>query len=77
MTKNITNQEKFQIIDGTAAITVGNGTYQLYVSADGINYTSKGDAVTGPDTIILANAPRGLFCFIDGIADGEEITVLL
>jgi hypothetical protein len=77
MTKNISNQEKFQIIDGTAAITVGNGTYQLYVSADGINYTSKGDAVTGPDTIILANAPKGLFCFIDGIPTGEEITVLL
>lgn len=77
MTKNIVNQQPFQIIDGSAAITVPEGTYQLYISADGINYTAKNDPITGPDTIVLANAPEGLYVYIDGIAEGTEVTVLL
>lgn len=77
MKKKIKNQERFQIVDGSAAITVPAGTYQLYISADGDNYTPKGDQVEGPDTIILANAPQDLYCYIDGIAEGESVTLLL
>ena len=77
MKKEIKNQERFQIVDGSAAITVPSGTYQLYISADGENYTPKGDPIDGPDTIILANAPQDLYCYIDGIAEGESVTLLL
>ena len=77
MKKEIKNQERFQIIDGSAAITVPAGTYQLYISADGENYTPKGDPVEGPETIVLANAPQGLYCYIDGIAENESILLLL
>ena len=77
MIKKIKNQEKFQIIDGSAAVTVPSGTYQLYISADGDNYTQKGEAIEGPDTIVLANAPQGLYCYIDGLAEGESVTLLL
>lgn len=77
MIKKITNQEKFQIIDGSAAVTVPSGTYQLYISADGENYTPKGEPVEGPETIVLANAPQGLYCYIDGLTEGESVTLLL
>lgn len=77
MKKEIKNQERFQIIDGSAAVTVPAGTYTLFVSADGENYTQKGDPVEGPDTIVLANAPQGLYCYIDGIAEGQSVTLLL
>ena len=77
MKKNIKNQERFQILDGSAAITVPAGTYQLYISADGENYTQKGEAIEGPDTIVLANAPQGLYCYIDGIAENTNVTLLL
>ena len=77
MLKRVSNQERFQIIDGSMAVTLPEGEYQLYVSADGINYTSKGDKITGPDTFIVANAPKGLLCFLEGIADGKAVTVLL
>ena len=77
MIKKIKNQEKFQIIDGSAAVTVPSGTYSLFVSSDGENYTQKGDAIEGPDTIVLANAPQGLYCYIDGLTEGESVTLLL
>lgn len=77
MKKEIKNQERFQIIDGSAAVTVPAGTYQLYISADGETYTQKGDPVDGPETIVLANAPEGLYCYIDGIAEGQSVTLLL
>lgn len=77
MKKEIKNQERFQIIDGSAAVTVPSGTYQLYISADGDNYTPKGDPVEGPETIVLANAPEGLYCYIDGISEGQSVTLLL
>lgn len=77
MKKEIKNQERFQIIDGSAAVTVPSGTYQLYISADGDNYTPKGDPIDGPETIVLANAPEGLYCYIDGIAEGQSVTLLL
>lgn len=76
MQKIVKNQEKFQILDGSAAATLPAGTYSLYISADGVNYTKKAD-VNGNDTLVIANAPEGLFCYIDGIAEGVEITVLL
>lgn len=77
MKKKIKNQERFQILDGSAAITVSAGTYQLYISADGETYTQKGEAIEGPETIVLANAPQGLYCYIDGIAEGQSVTLLL
>ena len=77
MKKEIKNQERFQIIDGSAAVTVPAGTYQLYISADGENYTPKEDPIEGPETIVLANAPQGLYCYIDGIAEGQSVTLLL
>ena len=77
MKKEIKNQERFQIIDGSAAVTVPSGTYTLFVSADGENYTPKGDPIEGPETIVLANAPQGLYCYIDGIAEGQSVTLLL
>ena len=77
MIKKIKNQERFQIIDGSAAVTVPAGTYQLYISADGENYTTKGDPVNGPETIVIANAPEGLYCYIDGIAENTNVTLLL
>ena len=77
MKKEIKNQERFQIIDGSAAVTVPTGTYQLYISADGENYTPKGDPIEGPETIVLANAPQGLYCYIDGIAEGQSVKLLL
>ena len=77
MKKEIKNQERFQIIDGSAAVTVPAGTYQLYISADGETYTQKGEAINGPETIVLANAPQGLYCYIDGIAEGQSVTLLL
>ena len=77
MKKEIKNQERFQIIDGSAAVTVPSGTYTLFVSSDGENYTPKGDPIEGPETIVLANAPQGLYCYIDGIAEGQSVTLLL
>ena len=77
MIKKIKNQERFQIIDGSAAVTVPSGTYSLYVSADGENYTPKGEAINGPETIVIANAPQGLYCYIDGIAENTNVTLLL
>ena len=77
MKKEIKNQERFQIIDGSAAVTVPAGTYQLYISADGENYTPKGDPIEGPETIVLANAPEELYCYIDGIAEGQSVILLL
>lgn len=77
MIKKIKNQERFQIIDGSAAVTVHEGTYQLYISSDGETYTQKGEAINGPETIVLANAPQGLYCYIDGIAEGQSVTLLL
>ena len=77
MKKEIKNQERFQIIDGSAAVTVPAGTYTLYISSDGETYTQKGDAVEGPETIVVANAPQGLYCYIDGITEGESVTLLL
>lgn len=77
MIKKVSNEEKFQIIDGSMAVTLPEGTYQLYISANGVNYTPKGDAITGPDTLVIANAPQGLLMYIEGIADGTEVTVLL
>lgn len=77
MIKEIGNQEKFQIVDGSMAVTVPSGTYQLFISSDGVTYTPKGDAITGPDTIVVANAPQGLYVYIDGIADGTQVTLLL
>lgn len=41
MKKEIKNQERFQIIDGSAAVTVPAGTYTLFVSSDGETYTQK------------------------------------
>ena len=77
MKKEIKNQERFQIIDGSAAVTVPAGTYTLFVSSDGETYTQKGEAIEGPETIVLANAPQGLYCYIDGIAEGQSVTLLL
>ena len=77
MKKEIKNQERFQIIDGSAAVTVLAGTYSLFVSSDGENYTQKGDPVDGPETIVIANAPQGLYCYIDGIAENTNVTLLL
>ena len=77
MIKKIKNQERFQILDGSAAVTVPAGTYTLFVSSDGETYTQKGEAIEGPDTIVLANAPQDLYCYIDGIAEGESVTLLL
>ena len=77
MKKEIKNHERFQIIDGSAAVTVPAGTYQLYISADGENYTPKGDPIEGPETIVLANAPEELYCYIDGIAEGQSVILLL
>lgn len=77
MIKKVTNLEKFQIIDGSMAVTLPEGTYQLYISADGENYTAKGDAITGPYTLVIANAPQGLLMYIEGITEGTEVTVLL
>lgn len=77
MKKEIKNQERFQIIDGSAAVTVPAGTYTVFVSSDGETYTQKGDPVAGPETIVLANAPQGLYCYIDGIAEGQSVTLLL
>ena len=77
MKKEIKNQERFQIIDGSAAVTVPAGTYTLFVSSDGETYTQKGDQVEGPETIVLANAPEGLYCYIDGIAEEQSVTLLL
>ena len=77
MKKEIKNQERFQIIDGSAAVTVPAGTYTLFVSSDGENYTPKGDPIEGPETIVLANAPEELYCYIDGIAEGQSVTLLL
>lgn len=77
MIKKIKNQERFQIIDGSAAVTVPAGTYTLFVSSDGETYTQKGDQVEGPETIVLANAPEGLYCYIDGIAENTNVTLLL
>ena len=77
MKKEIKNQERFQIIDGSAAVTVPAGTYTLFVSSDGETYTKKGDQVEGPETIVLANAPQGLYCYIDGIAEGQSVILLL
>lgn len=77
MRKKIKNQERFQIVDGSAAVTVPAGTYQLYISSDGENYTPKGEPVEGPETIVLANAPEELYCYIDGIADNTNVTLLL
>lgn len=75
MILKITNEQPFQVIDGTVAITLPSGTYQLYISADGVNYTQKGEDINGNDTLVLANAPKGLYCYISGLA--EETTVLL
>lgn len=77
MIKKIKNRTPFQVIDGTVAVTLPTGTYSLYISADGLNYTKKGDDIEGNDTLILANAPQGLYCYIDGIAQNTELTVLL
>ncbi len=77
MKKVIKKDEKFQIVDGTLACTVPTGTYQLMVSSDGITYTPKGEPITGPDTIIVSNAPQDLFVYIDGIAEGDELMLLL
>lgn len=77
MRKKIKNQERFQIVDGSAAVTVPAGTYQLYISADGENYTPKGEPIEGPETIILANAPQELYCYIEGIAENQTIVLLL
>ena len=77
MKKEIKNQERFQILDGSAAVTVPAGTYTLFVSSDGETYTKKGDQVEGPETIVLANAPQGLYCYIDGLAQGQSVTLLL
>ena len=77
MKKEIKNQERFQIIDGSAAVTVPAGTYTLFVSSDGETYTQKGEAIEGPETIVLANAPQGLYCYIDGIAEGTNVILLL
>jgi hypothetical protein len=77
MLKKIKNQQVFQIIDGTCAITLPQGTYTLYISADGVNYTQKGEAIEGGDTLIMANAPIDLYCYLDGIEQGTELTVLL
>lgn len=77
MITKITNQQKFQIIDGSAAVTLPAGTYSLYISADGVTYTKKEDNIAGNDTLVIANAPQGLYCYIDGIAQGDELTLLL
>lgn len=77
MRKKIKNQERFQIVDGSAAVTVPAGTYQLYISADGENYTPKGEPIEGPETIVLANAPQELYCYIDGIPENQTIVLLL
>ena len=77
MIKKIKNQERFQIIDGSAAVTVPSGTYSLFVSSDGETYTKKGDDISGPETIVIANAPEGLYCYIDGIAENTNVTLLL
>ena len=77
MRKKIKNQERFQIVDGSAAVTVPAGTYQLYISADGENYTPKGEPIEGPETIVLANAPEELYCYIEGIAENQTIVLLL
>ena len=77
MKKEIKTQERFQISDGSAAVTVPAGTYTLFVSSDGETYTPKGDPIDGPETIVLANAPQGLYCYIDGIAEGQSVTLLL
>lgn len=77
MIKKIKNGQRFQIVDGTAAITLPTGTYQLYISADGENFTKKGEDINGDDTLVLSNAPVDLYCYINGIAEGTELTVLL
>lgn len=75
MILKVTNEQPFQVVDGTVAVTLPTGTFQLYISADGINYTKKGEDIEGDDTLILTNAPKGLYCYISGLS--EEVTVLL
>lgn len=78
MYKNIINRDIFQIIDGSASLTVSDSTtVQLYVSADGVTYTPKGDAITTPETIVISNAPQGLYCYFDGLTDGQIYKLLL
>ncbi len=78
MYKDIINRDIFQIIDGSAAVTVNDATtVQLYTSADGINFTPKGEPVTTPETIVISNAPQGLYCYFDGLIDGTHYKLLL
>lgn len=78
MVKSIINNDVFQIVDGTAAVTIDDAnTVQLYISSDGTNFTPKGDAITTPETITIANAPQGLYCKLSGLTDGKKYTLIL
>lgn len=78
MYKNIINRDIFQIIDGSAALTVSDeATVQLYTSADGVTFTPKGEPISTPETIVLSNAPQGLYCYFDGLTEGTYYKLLL
>ena len=61
MKKEIKNQERFQIIDGSAAVTVPAGTYTLFVSSDGEIYSQKCFPIFCFLIIVLGNARQGVY----------------
>lgn len=75
MKKRIVNLEKFQCIKDNWAVTLPSGTYTLYMSADGANYTAYENQINGNDTLVVAGCTPGMYFYIDGLT--SEVEVLL
>lgn len=75
MLKEIVNNEKFQAMGTSFAVTLPEGTYTLYQSADGNTYTPYADSISGPDTLVVSGVKSGMYFYFDGL--NNSVNVLL
>lgn len=75
MLKRIENGEKFQALGTSFAVTLPQGSYTLYQSADGSIYTPYGEMIAGNDTLVVNGVKSGMYFYIDGLT--ESVNVLL
>ena len=72
----ITNNQPFQATNTEFSFTVTDGgTYTLYMSANGVDYTPYSEPITAPDTVVVSGVVPDMFFKIDGIQG--QLTVLI
>ena len=73
MLKRIENGERFQALGISFAVTLPQGTYTLYQSADGSIYTPYAEPISGNDTLVVNGIKSGMYFYFDGLTEGVNV----